>query len=110
MTFILLPLTLASAAPPGEARAPEAGDLEAAQVERVHRDVDPGHQGMVHCHRFRAYHAQRTRDPAVYRVTYEEYRRSGPWRRMRATLRRQSEDWTWVRGNSPRCTIMTMTN
>ena len=109
MSFVLFPLALSAASPPIEPRAPEAGDLEAAQVERVHRDLDPGYQGMVHCYRFRAFRARTTRDPSVYRISYREYRRSGPWKRMRATLRHQGEAWIWVRGDSPRCTIMTMT-
>ncbi|MBL8536851.1 MAG: hypothetical protein JNM59_05555 [Hyphomonadaceae bacterium] len=44
-------------------------------------------------------------DPQLYQCTYREYSTNRPWPLKRATIRRDGEDWRWVDGDPPSCSI-----
>jgi hypothetical protein len=81
-------------------------DLEFAQARQIHRVTGVGSNGMVHCNRFRSYRTHPTPDPSTFQVTYREYRKAGPWAKMKAVLRREGDEWLWVDGDPPKCSIM----
>ena len=80
-------------------------DFMFAQVRQIHSVTGVGDNGMVHCNRFRSYRAYRTEDPSKYRVAYREYRAKGPWPKLTAVLKRDGDNWTWVEGDLPKCSI-----
>lgn len=44
-------------------------------------------------------------DPNLYQCTYREYSTNRPWPLKRATIRRDGEDWRWVDGDQPSCSL-----
>jgi len=96
-------LALAAAQPAGVgAGLPNATDLMSAQVRQAH--VTFGN-GTVHCNRFIRFRAGPMRSDGTVLVRYREYVSGGRWRDMRAVLRRDGENWNWVEGDTPRCSI-----
>jgi hypothetical protein len=100
--MLLSPPPAAAEIAPGP---PTKIDFEFAQVRQIHRVTGVGDNGMVHCNRFRSYRKYRTEDPYVYRVTYREYRARGLWPKLTAVLKRDGDNWIWVKGDPPKCAI-----
>ena len=91
-------------------KGPEWIDFTIAQAAHIHEFTDIGSNGIVHCNRFRRYHANRTTDPDVYAIRYAEYRSKGPWKTLTARLRRNGDKWLWISGDEPKCSIMILTD
>jgi len=100
---MILSLLLGSAA--ASIAPPTRWEFESAQADHVIN----GGQGMVHCNRFRRLQCRPTRDRAdTVQCSYRQYAAKGPWPLLRATLRWNGEEWCWLTGDAPRCSIMFM--
>ena len=44
-------------------------------------------------------------DPHLYQCTYREYSAHRPWPLKRATIRLDGEDWCWIDGDPPSCSL-----
>ena len=73
-------------------------------AQAYHIDVDPN-TGMTraHCNKIRKYRASAShKDMAT--VEYEEFSEQG-WKKMKADLRKEGDQWIWVAGDPPKCSI-----
>ena len=83
-------------------------DVDFARTARIHECI--GDDGMVHCRRFENLRcAFVNNDRTLARCSYREWSETRPWPRKQVTLRRDGEDWRWVAGDEPRCSIMLIT-
>ena len=83
---------------------PTRMDIDFARVDRIHRCF--GGDGMVHCNRVRNVRCFFVNgDRALARCNYEEWAPARRWSRKTIVMRRAGEDWQWVSGNAPRCSI-----
>jgi hypothetical protein len=81
---------------------PNRIDFMFAQADHMKEIIG---DGLVHCNRFKRYKAKPTADPNVYEISYLEYREHGPWKKLKATLRREGDEWLWLAGDPPKCSI-----
>ena len=88
---------------------PTLFDVDVARVARIHECFGP--DGMVHCRRIRNLTCSfGDRERTLARCSYEEWARSRPWRRQRIVLRLAGDEWEWVSGDEPRCSILIITD
>ncbi len=81
-------------------------DLEWAQADGMAQLV--GGDPIVHCRRFEAMRCERTSEPETFRCSYREWAEHRPWPRKLATIRHVGQNWTWVEGDRPTCSITVM--
>jgi hypothetical protein len=84
---------------------PEIWDFTVAQANFIRDEVVGEPNGMVHCNRFKGFKARKTGRPDVWQVSYKEYRETGPWKKLSATIRREGDAWLWQAGDPPKCSI-----
>lgn len=83
---------------------PTRADIDFARVDRIHQCF--GGDGMVHCHQIRNLRCAFVNgDRALARCRYEEWAPANRWPRKTLILRRAGENWQWVSGDAPRCSI-----
>ena len=103
---MLLLLAFAAASP--QPQLPGVIDLDNARTARIHNCL--GSDGMVHCRRFRNLRCTPLRDPGLVQCRYDEWAASGPWPRKTVVLRRIGDEWQWVSGDQPRCSMWVFTD
>ena len=102
-TLFAAMLGAAIGAPPGRS-PPDAMALDFARTRFIHDITGLG--GVAHCVKFTDFKCRRAAaDPNRFRCDYREYRKLGPWARQSAVLRWDGEDWRWVSGDTPKCSI-----
>jgi hypothetical protein len=84
---------------------PTETDFEFAQVRIIHAEMGLGDNGIVHCRKFRGYRTAPADGPSAYRVTYREYVGPNAWRKLSAVVRREGDEWVWVKGDHPKCFV-----
>ena len=88
---------------------PTKADVDWARVRRIHECF--GDEGMVHCNRFeRLKCAFVDREQQLARCEYREWSDRRQWPRKTIVLKRAGENWEWVSGDSPRCSIMVISD
>ena len=84
---------------------PEKWDFTVAQANYIRDEVVGAPNGMVHCNRIKAFKARQADKTNVWHVSYREYRETGPWKKLSATIRRDGDEWVWLAGDPPKCSI-----
>ena len=93
-------LLLASA----ESGLPTRIDVDWARVRHIHDCL--GDEGAVHCNRFENLKCSFVDDERqLARCEYREWSARRQWPRKSIVLRRVQDNWQWVSGDPPRCSI-----
>lgn len=102
--FLLFALYAAGAQP----ALPDIIDVDGARTERIHNCLGSG--GIVHCRRFRNLHCAPLSHGGLVQCSYNEWAGTGPWPRKTIVLRRTGDEWHWVSGDQPHCSMMVITD